>query len=227
MIPLALASFHQTKDAKSQGKDLAMRNLSQFIPASSCVGVTAPRISLLCPSGTIYAIFFCYSELYTHKQMYLNKYGCITYKMYKEAENDLAVKFYHMSSQCKTRLVFFFFGWFVGCVCLFVCFSESPEHHSSHSKARPRANAGAALSSTAGILNTHGKQVKNCRKSQKKRIMLTARSTPGQLGTQLVRGWGCIRSENKVRRVCQLEMGKFCNYLNMSMPACSERRLGA
>lgn len=127
----------------------------------------------------------------------------------------------------KPDLFGFFFGWFVGCVCLFVCFSESPEHHSSHSKARPRANAGAALSSTAGILNTHGKQVKNCRKSQKKRIMLTARSTPGQLGTQLVRGWGCIRSENKVRRVCQLEMGKFCNYLNMSMPACSERRLGA
>lgn len=119
MIPLALVSFHQTKDAKSQGKDLAMRNLSQFIPTSSCVGVTAPRISLLCPSGTIYAIFFCYSELYTHKQMYLNKYGCITYKMYKEAENDLAVKFYHMSSQCKTRLVFCFF--LVGLLVVFVC----------------------------------------------------------------------------------------------------------
>lgn len=87
-------------------------------------------------------------------------------------------------------------------------------------------SVGAVLSSTVGILSTYEKQTTNCRSSREKRTRLTARSTTGQLCTQLVQGWGCIRSENKVIRVCQLEMGKLCNYSNMSMPACSERRLG-
>lgn len=195
-------------NVKSQGKDLAMRYLPQFTWTPSSVRVTTPRIS---------AVSFWHHLLLfraIHTQMCIDRHGC-AHKMYKEAESDLAVKFSYISSQYKSQ------SWFFS-----ISFLKSPEHQSSHPKPRARANSGAALSSTAGILNIHGKQAKNCRKRKKKRMMLTARSTPGQLCTRLVRGWGCIRSENKVRRVCQLEMGKLCNYLNMSMPACSERRLG-
>lgn len=45
-------------------------------------------------------------------------------------------------------------------VLIFICFPKSPEHQPSYTKPRPRANAGAALSSTAVILNIHGKQTK-------------------------------------------------------------------
>lgn len=102
--------------------------------------------SLLCPSVPCTAV-----QSYTHTDVY-RQTSC-TYKMYKEAESDLAVKFPYISSQYKTQSWFFF-----------ISFLKSPEHQSSHPKPRARANSGAALSSTAGNLNIHGKQAKNCRK---------------------------------------------------------------
>lgn len=166
--------------------------------------------SLLCPCGTIYS----YSELYTHKQMYIDRYRCTTYKMYKEAENDLAVKFTHISSQYKTQSWFFSFAF--------------PKALNT-SPATQSPGWGKCWSSP--FLNSwyfkHTRKAgKKLQEEQKKEDEVNSKINSRPAKHTACPGVECIRSENKVRRVCQLEMGKLCNYLNMSMPACSKRRLG-